>query len=112
MLFPRQEYWSELPFPSPWILLTQGQIRISPTGRQILHRQAPWEAQEKVCACSFAQSHSTLCEPLDWSPPGFMSFSRPEYWSGLPFPPPGDLPNLRLVYWQADFFTTEPPGKP
>ena len=26
----------------------------------------------------------TLCDPMD---------SRPEYWSGLPFPPPGDLPD-------------------
>ena len=25
----------------------------------------------------------------------FVGFSRPEYWSGLPFPPPGDLPNPR-----------------
>ena len=25
-----------------------------------------------------------------------MGFSRQEYWSGLPFPPPGDLPNLEI----------------
>ena len=25
--------------------------------------------------------------------PGSMGFSRQEYWSGLPFPPPGDLPD-------------------
>ena len=25
-----------------------------------------------------------------------MGFSRQEYWSGLPFPPPGDLPNLGI----------------
>ena len=35
-----------------------------------------------------------------------MEFSRQEYWSGLPFPSPGDLPNagsnLRLPDWQAD----------
>ena len=30
----------------------------------------------------------TLCDPVDPS----MRFSRQEYWSGLPFPPPGDLP--------------------
>ena len=37
-----------------------------------------------------------------------MGFSRQEYWSGLPFPPPGDLPNpgieptsLHLLHWQA-----------
>ena len=26
-----------------------------------------------------------------------MGFSRPEYWSQLPFPPPGDLPNLEML---------------
>ena len=31
---------------------------------------------------------------MDYSPPGSsVGFSRREYWSGLPFPPPGDLPN-------------------
>jgi len=32
---------------------------------------------------------------MDCSPPAFsaMEFSRQEYWSGLPFPTPGDLPN-------------------
>ena len=43
-----------------------------------------------------AQSHPTLCDPLDCSPPGFSVhgiFSRPGYWSGLPFRSPGDLPD-------------------
>ena len=29
-------------------------------------------------------------------PPLFMGFPRQEYWSGLPFPPPGDLPDTRI----------------
>ena len=46
-----------------------------------------------------AQSCPTLCNPMDCSPPGAVEFSRKEYWSGLPCPPPGsvfanDLPNL------------------
>ena len=45
-----------------------------------------------------------------------MGFSRQEYWSGLPFPPPGDLPDpgikLRSPALQADALTSEPPGKP
>ena len=32
-------------------------------------------------------------EPLDEVPPLSMEFSRQEYWSDLPFPSPGDLPN-------------------
>ena len=48
-----------------------------------------------------------------------MQFSRQEYWSGLPFPIPEDLPETwvkpsspgsRAV--AGGFFTTEPPGKP
>ena len=36
-----------------------------------------------------------LCDPMDCNPPGFLSMglSRKEYWSGLPFPSPGNLPN-------------------
>ena len=45
-----------------------------------------------------------------------MGFSRQEYWSGLPFPSPGDLPNpgieLGSPTLQADALTSEPPGKP
>ena len=45
-----------------------------------------------------------------------MEFSRPEYWSGLPFPSPGDLPNLgiepRSPTLQVDSLPIEPPGKP
>ena len=45
-----------------------------------------------------------------------MGFSRQEYWSVLPFPSPGDLPdprsNLGLLHWQGDFLSSEPPGKP
>jgi len=45
-----------------------------------------------------------------------MGFSRQEYWSGLPFPSPGDLPNPgiepRSPALQADVLTPEPPGKP
>ena len=37
----------------------------------------------------------TLCHPMDCSPPGSssMGFPRQAYWSVLPFPPPGDLPD-------------------
>ena len=39
-------------------------------------------------------SDLTLCNSLDCSPPGI--FFRQEYWSGLPFPPPGDLPDPKI----------------
>ena len=48
--------------------------------------------------------------------PQSMGFSRQEYWSGLPFPSPGDLPDPgiepRSPALQADALTSEPRGKP
>ena len=45
-----------------------------------------------------------------------MRSSREEYWSGLPFPFPGDLPNPRIELGspalQADSLPSQPPGKP
>ena len=45
-----------------------------------------------------------------------MGFSRQEYWGGLPFPSPGDLPDLgiklRCPALQADSLPTELQGKP
>ena len=44
-----------------------------------------------------------------------MGFFRQEYWSGLPFPSPGDLPNPGIEPTSPTlagrFFTAEPPGK-
>ena len=48
--------------------------------------------------------------------PPSMEFSRWEYWSGLPFPSPGDLPNPGIKpqspTLQADALPSEPPGNP
>jgi len=45
-----------------------------------------------------------------------MGFSRQEYWSGLPCPPPGNLPDPKIEpvasALQANSFNTEPLGKP
>ena len=45
-----------------------------------------------------------------------MGFSRQEYWTGLLFPPPGDLPNPGMEPMSpalaGGFFTAEPPRKP
>ena len=61
------------------------------------------------------QSCLTLCDPMDVAhqAPLSMEFSREEYWSGLPFPSPGDLPDsgIELVSLASPaladrFFTT------
>ena len=61
-----------------------------------------------VCVCVL--SHVRLCDPMTVThqAPLSMEFSRQKYWSGLPFPPQGNLPNSRIepvplvLHWQAD----------
>ena len=65
-----------------------------------------------------AQSCPTLCDlwTVAHQAPPSMGFSRQEYWSGLPFPSPGDLPHPgiepRSPALQEDALTSAPPGKP
>ena len=58
---------------------------------------------------------------MDCSPPGSSvhGFPRQEYWTGLPCPPPGDLPNpgiepasLASLALASGFFTIAPSGEP
>ena len=73
-----------------------------------------------VCAQSL-QSCLVLCDPINFSPPGFSAhgFSRQEYWSGLPRLPPEDLPEQGTKAESAmsptsagGFFTTSHLGSP
>ena len=74
----------------------------------------------KDCACVL--SHVRLFA-TPWTTaqqaPLSIGFPRQEYWSGLPFSTPGDLPDLGIKLTSpaspalaGGFFTTEPPGKP
>ena len=71
-----------------------------------------------MCVCK-SLSHVALFVTL-WTvacqSPLSMGFSRQEYWSGLPFPSSGDLPNPGTEPWshtlQADSFLSEPLVKP
>ena len=66
------------------------------------------------CVQLFATLWTVACQaPLS------RRLSRQEYWSGLPCPPPGDLPDSGIrpesvisPALAGGFFTTEPPGKP
>ena len=53
---------------------------------------------------------------IAYQAPPSMEFSRQEYWSGLPFPSPGDLPDPGIEpespALQADALLSEPPGNP
>ena len=83
-----------------------------------LSASSPWE---HVHVCPLAQLRPTLCDPWTVAYQALLSmgFSRQEYWSGLTFPIPGDLPypgiKLESLVFPAlvgRFFTIEPPGKP
>ena len=72
-----------------------------------------------MCMC--AQFSLTIWNPMDCSPPGssIHGIPRQEYWSGLPLPSPGDLPDsgiklpsLASPALAGCFFTTMPPKKP
>ena len=78
-----------------------------------------WQGSPTCIKSEVAQSCPTLCNPVDCSPSGSavheallsMGLSRQEYWSRLPFPSPGDLPNPgfepRSPALQADALTSE-----
>ena len=76
----------------------------------------------KVCMHAVTRSCPVLCDPVDYiahQAPLSREFSRQEYWSGLPFPSPGGLPNPRIEPASpaspavaGRFFTSVPPGKP
>ena len=63
-----------------------------------------------------AWSSLTHCDPMDWSLPGSMKFSRQEYWSELPFPSPGNFPtegsNPGLLYCRHFLYHLSHQGSP
>ena len=67
-----------------------------------------WETLEYLCVCAQSLVLSDSLQPHGLQPtsPLSMGLSRQEYWSGLPFPAPGDLPDPGIepmsLAWQAD----------
>ena len=71
---------------------------------------------ERKKSCSVVSNSLQPHGLVAYQGPLSMRFSRQEYWSGLPFPSPGDLPNPgiepRSPALRADALPSEPPGKP
>ena len=74
---------------------------------------------ESICFyCLVAKLCLTLAMPwtIVFQAPLSVGFFRQEYWSGLPFPSPGDLPDPRIKFMSPElaggFSTTELPAKP
>ena len=75
---------------------------------------------ESGCVLSRFSCVQLFTTPVECSPPGSSvhGISRQEYWSGLPCPPPGYLPDpgikpasLCLLWWQVGSLPLAPPGK-
>ena len=99
-------YSSILAWRIPW---TEEPLGLQSMGSQRVRHNLEAE-QQRTVPDSVTLAHEA---PLS------MEFSRQEYWTVLPFPSPGDLPNPGMEPKSAvspallgRFFTTGPPGKP
>ena len=87
----------------------------------LLYSRSQHNIVKQLCECVLRHlSHVPLCATLRTAArqaPLSKGFSRQEYWSGLPYPPPGDLPNpgmgfLHLLHEQVGSLPLVPPRKP
>ena len=125
MELSRQAYWSRVLLPTPGDLPNAEAEPVSGFLHwpQILYHCTMWKAQK---SCVFGGggvlSHVQLFTTL-WiithQTPLSMGFFRQECWDGLPFPPPGDLPDPGIKSMcpaspalQADSLPGEASGKP
>ena len=119
MRFSRQEYWSGLPASPPGDPPDSGiepKFPTSPAGRLFTAKPIR-EALSlyHVCVRYSVVSDSATPQTVALQAPVFMGFSRQDYWSGLPFPSPGDISNPgikpRSLALQVDSLPSEPSGK-
>ena len=72
-----------------------------------------------MCVCSVVSNYFVTPWTVACQAPLSVGFYRQEYWNGLPFLSPGDLPNpvikfmsLESRHWQVTSLPLESPGKP
>ena len=110
-----------MPFAATWVQLeisVLSEVRKRKTNTIWYHLYVESKRKvkrKKVKSLSRVRFFVTLWTVAHQVPPS-MGFSRQEYWSGLPFPSPRDIPDTgiepRSPALQADALTSEPPGKP
>ena len=104
--------------PPEW--MTQDRARLQDSNKMKVFNNLCLKVTCHLCVCCV---FIVLLFVTPWTAayraPLSMGFFRQEYWSGLPFPPPGDLPDsgikpvsLMSPVLADRFFTTVPPGKP
>ena len=97
-------------------------------GKKLMHIYLPTSVSQLIHFLLIYHMHKVKVKSLNrvwifvtlwtiaYQIPSPMGFSRQEYWIGLPFPPPGDLPNPGIKSGfpalQSDALLSEPPGKP
>ena len=117
--FPGKSAGVDCHFHLQGIFLTQESNPGLPHCRQTLYRlshQGNQRAKQKskVKSLNHVRLFVTPWTVAYQAPPS-MGFSRQEYWNGLPFPSPGDLPNpmikSRSPHCRQTLLTSEPPGE-
>ena len=81
--------------PSTELILEVKYLSIKNTGDGNGEKEDIQNSSWRYIEREVAQSCLTLCDPMDCRLQS-MGFSRLEYWSGLPFPSPGDIPHPRI----------------
>ena len=117
MEFSRQEYWSGLPFPSPGDLPHPWIKPSSPALQADSLLSEPPRKHQKISSVLVHSVTSNSATPwtIVHQAPLSMEFSSQEYWSRLPFPTLGDVPDPGIKFeflaspaWAGRFFTIEP----
>ena len=94
-----------------WVLCGSWSMNRNPMGLQA--KEVPCVHKMKLLSPVWLLANPRT---IAYQAPLSMEISRQEQWSGLPFPSPGDLPNVgiesRSPTFQADALPSEPPGKP
>ena len=120
MDFSKQEYWSGLPFPTPGELpnpeIKPLSLAFPALQTDSLPLAPPEKARKALFNLFFIRKVKSESEVPQLTS---MGFSRQEYWSGLPFLPPGDLPgpeiepmSLAFPALQTDSFPLRHLGSP
>ena len=103
---------------------TEIRLNVCVFPKSLLKTNAQWQVEllrnrralmNKIACMSVMSEFFLTLWTVAHHAPLSMGFFRQEYWGGLPFPPPGDLPDQGIKpaspALAGKFFTTEPPGK-
>ena len=112
-----KDWWRPSHTASFWPFLLHHRLPLLPLSTHVI-TLCVWVSQSHLTLCRWTVAcHGNLSMEMDMEIFSFsMEIFRQEYWSGLPFPSPGDLPDPGIKpkspALQADSLPSESPGKP